>query len=258
MANNKPTFALLPGQSTLNPAQQNQLIQSFKNKANQSSSSAQWQDITNKPSVFPSAAHTHSESEVLNLKQDLLKAGGLAQPATITSLGSVIVGAGLAVSSLGLLSVIGGMARVNNIVPVGVIDGTNKIFTLPSVPVPGTEEVFMGSGRLFPVSDYTLSGATVTFIQGVQPAPGDSIHASYFLAVVTGNRVNNEIPTGTIDGSNLIFSIASLTIAATEEIYVGAGRVFPPTDYTLSGTTITFVSGSQPLIGDSIHASYFK
>jgi hypothetical protein len=68
--------------------------------------------------------------------------------------------------------------------------------------------------------------------------------------------VTREIPSGSINGSNAVFTLANSPVAGSEQVYLngllqdpGAGN-----SYTISGGTITFASA--PLTGDEIHVSY--
>lgn len=65
--------------------------------------------------------------------------------------------------------------------PTGTINGVNTIFTLAATPVAGSEHVYVngilqnsGSGN-----DYTISGATITFLAGAIPQTGDVVRVSY-------------------------------------------------------------------------------
>ena len=76
----------------------------------------------------------------------------------------------------------------------------------------------------------------------------------------TSGYVTRETPTGTVNGSNAAFTIASSPISGTEQVFVngvlqnaGAGN-----DYTISTNTITFQSGAIPQTGDVILVSYLK
>jgi hypothetical protein len=65
-------------------------------------------------------------------------------------------------------------------VPTGTINGTdgtdgNPTFTLPDVPNPSTSaRGFKNGMRIFQGVDYTLSGATITYLSGAIPVTGDS------------------------------------------------------------------------------------
>lgn len=64
------------------------------------------------------------------------------------------------------------------VIPTGLVNGVNKIFTLPTTPTVITL-VFQNGLLLIPGggNDYTISGAVITFV--VAPLVGDVIAAVY-------------------------------------------------------------------------------
>lgn len=68
-----------------------------------------------------------------------------------------------------------------------------------------------------------------------------------------GTLVFNEVPSGTVDGNNTVFTLLntpiSLLLFVNGQLFQGGG-----TDYTLSGLTITFVTA--PPINSIILALY--
>lgn len=65
-------------------------------------------------------------------------------------------------------------------VPVGVIDGANRVFTITALP--GTTETYMlyVEGKLQTrITDYNLVGTTITFLAGRQPLMGQTIQLVY-------------------------------------------------------------------------------
>lgn len=73
----------------------------------------------------------------------------------------------------------------------------------------------------------------------------------------SGTVVDAETPTGTVDGSNLTFTLAHTPSPATSlVVYVAGIRKIVTTEYTLSGTTLTMDVGSTPNINDSFIVSY--
>ena len=70
--------------------------------------------------------------------------------------------------------------------------------------------------------------------------------------------VDNEIPTGTINGVNAVFTLASTPVAGSVHLYKNGMRMTPGTgnDFTISGSTITFESGAIPLTNDTLLADY--
>lgn len=76
--------------------------------------------------------------------------------------------------------------------------------------------------------------------------------------LLNANFVDNETPSGTINGSNVTFTLANTPVADSVNLYlngiyqaVGAGN-----DFTISGATITYLTA--PLTGERLLASYRK
>lgn len=76
--------------------------------------------------------------------------------------------------------------------------------------------------------------------------------------LLNSNFVDKETPAGTINGSNVTFTLANTPVAGSEHVYlngvlqdVGAGN-----DYTISGGTITYLAA--PLTGEKLRVSYRK
>lgn len=130
----------------------------------------------------------------------------------------------------------------------------------------------------------TLGGATHTGTGGVvcavsptftgtptgpTAAPGTNTTQFATTAYVTAaiaalpggsTMVNRETPAGTVNGSNVMFTLAFTPISGTEMVFIngilqdaGAGN-----DYTISGAVITTLSGSTPVTGDKIRVTYWK
>lgn len=98
-----------------------------------------------------------------------------------------------------------------------------------------------------------------------QVLTADSASANGFKwAASTGytaaNFVTGEAPTGTIDGTNATFTLANTPVSGTVRVFVNGVRMNSGTgnDYTISGTTITFLTGAIPQTGDVILCDYQK
>lgn len=68
--------------------------------------------------------------------------------------------------------------------------------------------------------------------------------------------VTREVPSGSVNGSNVTFTLANTPVAGSEQVFLngllqdpGAGN-----SYTIAGAVITFLSA--PLSGDEIHVTY--
>ena len=76
--------------------------------------------------------------------------------------------------------------------------------------------------------------------------------------LTSANFVDKEIPSGSINSSNVTFTLANAPTAGSEHVYLngvlqesGAGN-----DYTITGAVITYLSA--PLTGEKIRVSYRK
>ena len=71
------------------------------------------------------------------------------------------------------------------------------------------------------------------------------------------NFTDNETPGGAINGVNLTFTLASApNPAGSLRLFRNGLLMDPGGDYTLSGSSITFIAVSTPRTGDSLAAYY--
>ncbi len=64
--------------------------------------------------------------------------------------------------------------------PGGTINGSNTVFTLANAPSPAASLILILDGVVETQgSDYSISGASVTFINGVVPQTGDTLRGWY-------------------------------------------------------------------------------
>lgn len=75
---------------------------------------------------------------------------------------------------------------------------------------------------------------------------------TYFIS--QSSNVTRETPTGTINGTNAAFTLANAVLAGSEEVYLNGLLQTLTSDYTISGSTITFVAA--PFTGDTLRVSY--
>ena len=74
----------------------------------------------------------------------------------------------------------GSVTFVDNETPSGALNGTNLTFNLSANPAPAASLRLYRNGVLLSSAiDYTLAGATITFVSGVVPHAGDVLLASY-------------------------------------------------------------------------------
>jgi hypothetical protein len=66
----------------------------------------------------------------------------------------------------------------------------------------------------------------------------------------------DEAPIGTINGSNSIFTLSQTPVAGGFSLFLNGQRLESGTDFTLSGTTITYNINEVPQVGDTHRAVY--
>lgn len=68
--------------------------------------------------------------------------------------------------------------------------------------------------------------------------------------------VTREVPSGSINGTNVTFTLANTPVAGSEQVFLNGllQDPGPGNSYTISGAVITFASA--PLVNDEIHVSY--
>ncbi len=72
-----------------------------------------------------------------------------------------------------------------------------------------------------------------------------------------GTFVDAEFPAGTLDGVNAVFTLANAPAPASSlQIFRNGLLVKQVNDYTLLGSTLTFMAGAVPQPGDALIASY--
>lgn len=96
-------------------------------------------------------------------------------------------------------------------------------------------------------------GAGVTLTLADNPAQ-DQVDVT--IAGTGGTPVYGETPAGTVNGSNVAFTLANAPASGSLQLYLNGLRQRPGAgnDYTLSGSTIT--CNAAPLAGDTLAADY--
>lgn len=131
------------------------------------------------------------------------------------------------------------------------LDGTNLSLSASGLKIAnGTAGQLMVAGATGVAAFTTLSGdATLSSAGALTLASTVAKKADF---------INNETPTGAVNGSNTAFGLANTPATGTLMLFlngqlleVGAGN-----DFTLSGATITMLQ--VPQTGDKLRATYFK
>lgn len=100
-----------------------------------------------------------------------------------------------------------------------------------------------GAGGLKGLVPATVSGDASKYLKG------DGTWAT----IAPINFATNETPSGSINGSNVTFTLANTPITGSVQLYLGLYQA-PGNDYTISGATITMTSA--PLTGQTLIANY--
>ena len=161
--------------------------------------------------------------------------------------GNVLISGGVSTSpsygKVGLTTHISGTLAVGN--------GGTGVTTTPT-----NGQLLIGNGTNYTVANLT-AGTGVTITNG---------SGSISIAVATASILSKsdfivrEIPTGTVNGSNATFTLASTPVAGSESVYVNGilQNVGTGNDYTISGATVTFLTGAIPQTGDIVRVSYIR
>jgi len=121
-----------------------------------------------------------------------------------------------------------------NDIPTGNVDGVNRIFLLHNTPYKDTEQISVNGLLLERVTDYTITGNVITFVNPV--AVNSTILAKYFLH---SPMIVNEIPSGAANGINRVFTTNCLSNAATLDVFVD-GELISDDDYYIEERNIIF------------------
>lgn len=76
---------------------------------------------------------------------------------------------------------IGNYALIENITPIGGLDGMNKTFILPQFPVPGSEHIVLNGLLQDDGFDYVINGNIIEFI--LAPNVGEIIQVTYLISL---------------------------------------------------------------------------
>ena len=84
----------------------------------------------------------------------------------------------------------------------------------------------------------------------------DSVSAQVLANGIVTYVPVDEVPTGTIDGSNLSFVTSQAPISQASCFLIQNSRLVPNANWNLSGRNITFVSGQAPQPSDDLQIKY--
>lgn len=166
----------------------------------------------------------------------------------------------------GTISAGNGISKTGNTLAVKLgnglgFDGSTNV---QAVAADSTLNVSASGIKLSPLtSAYILVGNASNVATGVALSGDATITNAGVLTLAasvmkTTNFVSNEVPSGTVNGSNTAFGLANTPVSGTVSLYLNGVRLQPGAgnDYTLSGATITMLYA--PATGDQLLADYRK
>lgn len=134
----------------------------------------------------------------------------------------------------------------------GVINGSNTAFNVAQTFVAGTLQVIQnGLWRRGGGNEYSELANTI-FTMNIAPATGDVLRVTYSKAS-DGSTVYNETPSGSINGSNVTFTLANAYIAGSLQVSLNGVTRDKGGDYSES---IGFNMVTAPATGDVLIAAY--
>ena len=119
-------------------------------------------------------------------------------------------------------------------------DGTDTTFTISSGRAVDDVLVFVNGFQLTPTTDYTISGTTLTFAT----APANNAEITYRYLPLGGAYTHANF---TGDGTDTTFTIDAGRAVNDVLVIVNGLTLVPTADYTISGTTLTFVTAPANL-----------
>lgn len=135
----------------------------------------------------------------------------------------------------------GGGTTIGIEIPAGTVDDSNVTFTVANDPL----YIVVNGAQLFEGAGWSIVGTTITLDNPV--GTGGFIRSAYETA---GTTPQFEVPSGTIDDSNVTFSVANEPLY----IVVNGASYFDGAGYSYSGGTITL---DNPVgTGGTIHSAY--
>jgi hypothetical protein len=164
-------------------------------------------------------------------------------------------------------------------IPKGILNGSNRSYTLEFEPVPGSESVFLNGVMQDSERDYSLVNKHITFVE--PPLQDMVIRCSYRVSddpdatkatkkpilynldygtnpAYVYALIEKEIPIGSIDGNNKTFELEFMPIEGSECVYLNGVLQEPGgenANYNIVGKVITFV---EPPLADMVIRCMYK
>ena len=132
-------------------------------------------------------------------------------------------------------------------------NNSNTIFTLSVSSTTDRSFVYLNGVQQAPTTDYAISGTTLTFVAA--PATNNVIEVrSFDIPSIADITITSD--TFTANGTQTNFTLSTPDSSVTNSlVFLNGVTQVPTTDYTLSSTTLTFLSA--PVNGTAVQAISF-
>jgi hypothetical protein len=146
-------------------------------------------------------------------------------------------------------------------VPTGVIDGTNTTFVCSNTPATVQSLLVIVDSAVLKAAQWSIVNGTITL--ATAPAPGQDVYVYYISKSVTS--VNplaaiQEVPSGTIDGTNDTFYLTGKPAAQAPTLAIVDGRIISADKWSLVQNAtqfgIKFTAGNIPKTGQDVYTFY--
>jgi hypothetical protein len=178
----------------------------------------------------------------------------------VTSLSNSVTGLTNTVNALTATNTVS-VAFIDAETPGGLLNGINGSFVLSQIPSP-TGSLMLYRNGLIQASgvDFNCTGQNITFTATSIPKTGDILQAFYRVIGSTKSITfsDSETPAGTINGTNLAFTLAASPSPSNSlKLFKNGVLLQQGGDYAVSGSTITFMNTAvAPQAGDQLTADY--
>ncbi len=219
-----------------------------------------------------SIAGGNSDARITNIESQLavFSLTSAQQGSSLTTLGSSLLAVSSSLDALvGRLNLLEqgssggiGSSLAMNVSPSGAIDGSNRVFTLPSMPSPASSLMLFLNGQLLSSGndkDFTLQGAVLTLAEA--PIVDDVILALYSYQVpVTSYSINEPLVINVSGIAGTQSASAVLNAAPNPSnslmVFMNGQLLTGNEDFTLNDRTINFSNSLRDLQVSRFFATY--
>lgn len=144
-------------------------------------------------------------------------------------------------------------------VPSGTVNGVNNSFALSHTLKTSSAAVVLLDTLKVPASQVSVTGTSVTFSGSSTPQFGQRVEVFYIADTINTLTSSQEVPSGTINGSNATFTLAGTPPNAASILVFVDGKKANVSEWNLVGTNqIVFTAGNIPQVGQSLEAFFVQ